>query len=191
MVLQAQIANLPINDRNFQQLANLIPGAAPSPSYDPTKRLYGGDSVSPRASFPSTSEVKQRQQPKHPRTNAGLNGKSSPRHLPERAPQQRRTRHQCARVDRYQHSAMLRCHPMPLVITARTVEETLAQVGCDPVRGLASIAQDERIAPTTRVHAYAALLPFIYPRPKARLSGKTIRPIRFTTKLEGCGDIPK
>src|SRR5438128_8102730 len=41
-VSQAQIANLPINDRNFQQLANLIPGAAPSPSYDPTKRLYGG-----------------------------------------------------------------------------------------------------------------------------------------------------
>src|SRR5438270_4221763 len=41
-VTQAQIANLPINDRNFQQLANLIPGAAPSPSYDPTKRLYGG-----------------------------------------------------------------------------------------------------------------------------------------------------
>src|SRR5256885_3123108 len=41
-VSQAQIANLPINDRNFQQLANLIPRAAPSPSYDPTKRLYGG-----------------------------------------------------------------------------------------------------------------------------------------------------
>src|ERR1700730_13110675 len=41
-VTQAQIANLPVNDRNFQQLANLIPGAAPSPSYDPTKRLYGG-----------------------------------------------------------------------------------------------------------------------------------------------------
>src|SRR5436309_6944097 len=41
-VSQAQIANLPINDRNFQQLANLIPGVAPSPSYDPTKRLYGG-----------------------------------------------------------------------------------------------------------------------------------------------------
>jgi hypothetical protein len=41
-VHQVQIANLPINDRNFQQLANLIPGAAPSPSYDPTKRLYGG-----------------------------------------------------------------------------------------------------------------------------------------------------
>src|SRR5437868_9275853 len=41
-VSQVQIANLPINDRNFQQLANLIPGAAPSPSYDPTKRLYGG-----------------------------------------------------------------------------------------------------------------------------------------------------
>src|SRR2546422_71183 len=41
-VQQAQIEGLPINDRNFQQLANLIPGAAPSPSYDPTKRLYGG-----------------------------------------------------------------------------------------------------------------------------------------------------
>ncbi|HYL11735.1 MAG TPA: TonB-dependent receptor [Terriglobales bacterium] len=41
-VLQTQISNLPINDRNFQQLANLIPGAAPAPSYDPTKRLYGG-----------------------------------------------------------------------------------------------------------------------------------------------------
>jgi outer membrane receptor protein involved in Fe transport len=41
-VLQDQIADLPINDRNFQQLANLIPGAAPAPSYDPTKRLYGG-----------------------------------------------------------------------------------------------------------------------------------------------------
>ena len=41
-VLRAQIESLPINDRNFQQLANLIPGAAPSPSYDPTKRLYGG-----------------------------------------------------------------------------------------------------------------------------------------------------
>jgi len=41
-VTQVQIANLPVNDRNFQQLANLIPGAAPSPSYDPTKRLYGG-----------------------------------------------------------------------------------------------------------------------------------------------------
>ncbi len=41
-VQQIQIANLPINDRNFQQLANLIPGAAPAPSYDPTKRLYGG-----------------------------------------------------------------------------------------------------------------------------------------------------
>src|SRR2546430_35561 len=41
-VSQQQIADLPINDRNFQQLANLIPGAAPSPSYDPTKRLYGG-----------------------------------------------------------------------------------------------------------------------------------------------------
>src|SRR5437660_8304708 len=41
-VSQVQIANLLINDRNFQQLANLIPGAAPSPSYDPTKRLYGG-----------------------------------------------------------------------------------------------------------------------------------------------------
>jgi outer membrane receptor protein involved in Fe transport len=39
---RAQIENLPINDRNFQQLANLIPGAAPSGSYDPTKRLYGG-----------------------------------------------------------------------------------------------------------------------------------------------------
>ncbi len=41
-VSQVQIADLPINDRNFQQLANLIPGVAPSPSYDPTKRLYGG-----------------------------------------------------------------------------------------------------------------------------------------------------
>src|SRR5207248_8187535 len=41
-VSQAQIADLPVNDRNFQQLANLIPGVAPSPSYDPTKRLYGG-----------------------------------------------------------------------------------------------------------------------------------------------------
>jgi len=41
-VSEVQIANLPINDRNFQQLANLIPGVAPSPSYDPTKRLYGG-----------------------------------------------------------------------------------------------------------------------------------------------------
>jgi outer membrane receptor protein involved in Fe transport len=41
-VQRAQIENLPINDRNFQQLANLIPGAAPSPSYDPTKKLYGG-----------------------------------------------------------------------------------------------------------------------------------------------------
>lgn len=41
-VQQVQIENLPINDRNFQQLANLIPGAAPAPSYDPTKRLYGG-----------------------------------------------------------------------------------------------------------------------------------------------------
>src|SRR3989475_2228062 len=41
-ISQVQIADLPINDRNFQQLANLIPGAAPSPSYDPTKRLYGG-----------------------------------------------------------------------------------------------------------------------------------------------------
>jgi len=41
-VSQQQIADLPINDRNFQQLANLIPGVAPSPSYDPTKRLYGG-----------------------------------------------------------------------------------------------------------------------------------------------------
>src|SRR6266852_1814927 len=41
-VTKTQIANLPVNDRNFQQLANLIPGAAPSPSYDPTKRLYGG-----------------------------------------------------------------------------------------------------------------------------------------------------
>src|SRR3989440_3625474 len=41
-VSQAQIANLPINDRNFQHLANLIPGVAPSPSYDPPKRLYGG-----------------------------------------------------------------------------------------------------------------------------------------------------
>jgi len=41
-ISQVQIADLPINDRNFQQLANLIPGASPSPSYDPTKRLYGG-----------------------------------------------------------------------------------------------------------------------------------------------------
>jgi len=41
-ISQVQIADLPINDRNFQQLANLIPGAAPSPSYDPPKRLYGG-----------------------------------------------------------------------------------------------------------------------------------------------------
>src|SRR5207248_633437 len=41
-VTQAQIANLPINDRNFQQLANLVPGVASAPSYDPTKRLYGG-----------------------------------------------------------------------------------------------------------------------------------------------------
>src|SRR5467141_3253093 len=41
-VSQVQIADLPINDRNFQQLANLIPRVAPSPSYDPTKRLYGG-----------------------------------------------------------------------------------------------------------------------------------------------------
>jgi hypothetical protein len=39
---RAQIESLPINDRNFQQLANLIPGAAPSTSYDPTKKLYGG-----------------------------------------------------------------------------------------------------------------------------------------------------
>ena len=39
---RAQIENLPINDRNFTQLANLIPGAAPSPSDDPTKKLYGG-----------------------------------------------------------------------------------------------------------------------------------------------------
>src|SRR5882762_6293212 len=41
-VQQLQIATLPINDRNFQQLANLIPGVASAPSYDPTKRLYGG-----------------------------------------------------------------------------------------------------------------------------------------------------
>jgi hypothetical protein len=36
-VQRAQIENLPINDRNFTQLANLIPGAAPSPSYDSTR----------------------------------------------------------------------------------------------------------------------------------------------------------
>jgi outer membrane receptor protein involved in Fe transport len=41
-VQQVQIATLPINDRNYQQLANLIPGVASAPSYDPTKRLYGG-----------------------------------------------------------------------------------------------------------------------------------------------------
>jgi hypothetical protein len=41
-VQQVQIATLPINDRNFQQLANLVPGVASAPSYDPTKRLYGG-----------------------------------------------------------------------------------------------------------------------------------------------------
>src|SRR5947208_6659620 len=41
-VQQLQIATLPINDRKFQQLANLIPGVASAPSYDPTKRLYGG-----------------------------------------------------------------------------------------------------------------------------------------------------
>jgi outer membrane receptor protein involved in Fe transport len=42
LVQQVQIENLPINDRNFQQLADFIPGAAPASSYDPTKRLYGG-----------------------------------------------------------------------------------------------------------------------------------------------------
>ncbi|NDQ57641.1 MAG: TonB-dependent receptor [Acidipila sp.] len=42
LVQQVQIENLPINDRNFQSLADFIPGAAPAPSYDPTKRLYGG-----------------------------------------------------------------------------------------------------------------------------------------------------
>src|SRR5262245_65019150 len=41
-VQRAQIENLPINGRNLQQLATLIAGAAPSPSYDPTKKLYGG-----------------------------------------------------------------------------------------------------------------------------------------------------
>src|SRR5262245_4095794 len=41
-VSQVQIANLPITDRTFQQLANFIPGPGPTPSYDPTQRLYGG-----------------------------------------------------------------------------------------------------------------------------------------------------
>ncbi len=51
----------------------------------------------------------------------------------------------------------------------RTAEltERLAELGCDPLEGLARIAADPSTEPGLRVKIYADLLPFVYPKRKS------------------------
>ncbi len=56
----------------------------------------------------------------------------------------------------------------------RTAEltERLAELGCDPLEGLARIAADPATEPALRARVYADLLPYLYPKRKAvELSG--------------------
>ena len=64
----------------------------------------------------------------------------------------------------------------------RTAElvERLAELECDPVEGLVSIAADPSTDPALRARVYADLLPYLYPKRKAvELSGHDNEPMQI------------
>jgi len=59
--------------------------------------------------------------------------------------------------------------------------ERLAELGCDPLEGLARIAADPTTESSLRVRIYADLLPFVYPKRKAvELAAEGASEIKFS-----------
>jgi hypothetical protein len=51
--------------------------------------------------------------------------------------------------------------------TSRSVIEKLAELGCDPIEGLAAIAMSTNTAPELKVRCYSELAQYAYPKRKA------------------------
>lgn len=53
------------------------------------------------------------------------------------------------------------------------VREKLENLGCDPIVGLVQIANDTDATPSTRLHAYAILMTYRYPKLGAAVGGES------------------
>src|SRR4051794_40418318 len=73
----------------------------------------------------------------------------------------------------------------PTVPACPDVAEQLRQLGCDPIAGMAAIAQDEAQPPALRARMYAELASYVAPRRKAiELTGSGGGPIETKAMID-------